>query len=265
MKSPGVYALVRRTTGRIYIGSTSRAAGVIARLNEHRSKLRSGKHPSRHLQHDFSKYGIAEFDWWLLESCAAADAKQLEQNYLEQTVENSYNTLRKSNEYRPYSMAARQIIADRASKPFELEFAGVVYTGKNLTQFCRAHGLHQGAMTQVLLGKKRQFKGWTLPGSGLPSYRVRNHITGEELVVVYFCGTQAARKIGLNSASFNKLLRGDIAIYRGWTLAQHIPTEDAVRLSLVDKAERARINGRLAAVKHAGQPRRRRRDPLLHV
>lgn len=265
LKHPGVYAIVHRRSGRAYIGSTSRAAGVTARLNEHRSKLRCGHHSSRRLQLAFNKYGIEAFDFLLLESCPAKQAKQREQTYLDQRRPDSYNTLQSVKEYRPYSLATRGIIAERASKPFSLEFEGAVHSGKNLAAFCRGKGLHQGAMTQVLLGKKPQFKGWTLPGKALPPRRIRNYVTGVEISVAYFEGHHVARQLGLNGGTLNKVLNGESEVYRGWHLAGNTPTEEAVKFSFLSKAELARVNGRRSALTLTGQPRRRRKDSRHRV
>jgi hypothetical protein len=38
---------------------------------------------------------------------------------------------------------------------------GVVYTDKNLNEFCKRHNLHQGAMAAVCRGAIRHYKGWT--------------------------------------------------------------------------------------------------------
>lgn len=233
LKHPGVYAIVHRRSGRAYIGSTSRAAGVTARLNEHRSKLRCGHHSSRRLQLAFNKYGIEAFDFLLLESCPAKQAKQREQTYLDQRRPDSYNTLQSVKEYRPYSLATRGIIAERASKPFSLEFEGAVHSGKNLAAFCRGKGLHQGAMTQVLLGKKPQFKGWTLPGKGIRKTHLINHTTGERASLGYFEARPFARSRNLSVAMFGGIVRGSRKIFKGWTRVGAAVTDAEIAASMI--------------------------------
>lgn len=37
---------------------------------------------------------------------------------------------------------------------------GVVFTGRNLKEFCKEQGLHQGHMNDVMLGVKKHYKNW---------------------------------------------------------------------------------------------------------
>lgn len=220
LRSCGVYAIRHRDSGRLYVGSTSRPSGMVTRLSEHRSKLSCGKHANRQLQLAFSKYGANAFDFLVIEYCAADVAKDREQHWLDklQPFSDGYNVLTNVQDYRPRSAATRAAMSEKASKPYELEFNGEVYSGTNLTAFCEERGLHQGAMTQVLLGKKPQFKGWTLPGNGFPPVTVRNQTTGEEAEIGYFEGTQFARARGLNVAQFNGMLRERYSVCKGWIL-----------------------------------------------
>lgn len=63
----GVYAIVHRASGRRYVGSSS----VIGRRwYEHLHKLARNRHHSTHLQNAWNKYGAAEFDFVVVETCA---------------------------------------------------------------------------------------------------------------------------------------------------------------------------------------------------
>ena len=62
-----IYAIVNQTTCDMYVGS---AVTVNRRWNTHRSNLRSGTHPCRHLQNAYAKYGAANFDWEIIEFVA---------------------------------------------------------------------------------------------------------------------------------------------------------------------------------------------------
>lgn len=217
LRSCGVYAIKHRRSGRLYVGSTSRPTGIVARLSEHRSRLNRGTHANRRLQMAFAKYGAAAFDFLVIEYCDSAGSKLREQYWLD-LLKPDYNVLTNVQDYRPRSEAVRAVMAERASKPYELEYGGQVYAGMNLTSFCADRGLHQGALTQVLLGKKPQFKGWTLPGRGVPPTPVMHSVTGETVSIPYFGGTQFAKAHDLNVAHFNGMLRGRFSTCKGWIL-----------------------------------------------
>lgn len=53
-----VYAIKNLANGRMYIGSTTRPDN---RIQQHLSRLKSGKHPSKELQQDFTLYGKENF------------------------------------------------------------------------------------------------------------------------------------------------------------------------------------------------------------
>jgi hypothetical protein len=57
---------------------------------------------------------------------------------------------------RPASVYASRL------KPFVVVSpAGLKYRGKNLSSFCRKHGLDQGGMSRALRGRQRSHNGWT--------------------------------------------------------------------------------------------------------
>jgi len=52
--------------------------------------------------------------------------------------------------------------ADKQSKHYRLVSpSGEIFEGKNLTEFCKQHGLHQGCMSNVIAGRIKHHKGWT--------------------------------------------------------------------------------------------------------
>lgn len=59
----------------------------------------------------------------------------------------------------PYSAVEHQ-----RGKEFEIAAPdGTVYRSRNIWEFCRVHGLQQGNLNKVLLGKRKSHKGWYLP------------------------------------------------------------------------------------------------------
>lgn len=63
-EKPGIYAIRLRLDGRVYVGS---ASNISKRWSRHRKDLRDGKHPNKHLQAAWGKYGEGAFDWQVLE------------------------------------------------------------------------------------------------------------------------------------------------------------------------------------------------------
>lgn len=61
--SPGLYALINRQTGSVYVGES---LDILQRLRSHRSMLERGKHFCRPLQADFVRYGIESFEVTIL-------------------------------------------------------------------------------------------------------------------------------------------------------------------------------------------------------
>lgn len=67
MRTNKVYMLFCESTRRAYIGQT--LSPLDYRIHEHFKLLRTGKHTSRLLQHDFDKYGEKAFRYFVLEEC----------------------------------------------------------------------------------------------------------------------------------------------------------------------------------------------------
>ena len=243
----GVYAILHRRSRKLYIGSTSCKLGIRARVGTHRRDLLAGRHCNRQLQHYFDRHGMASFDLLILREVAPEVARQHEQEFLDRYQpwgENGFNVMRTTDAYRTHSEATREAAASRASKTFALEFEGIAHTGRNLTEFCRLRGLHQGAMTQVLLGKKIQFKGWTLPGNSKPPRVCKYWPTGQLHSVPYYEGTKFAKSRQLDAASFNRVLCGTARIFKGWALAATDIHPEELEFSMLSRLAKCRINGR---------------------
>lgn len=81
MKVGYVYYILCKTTEKIYIGSTTRSNSNI-RKSEHFSKLKKNKHPNKHLQNSWNKYGKSNFEYGILEKCQASKVFLLEWHYV---------------------------------------------------------------------------------------------------------------------------------------------------------------------------------------
>lgn len=62
----GIYAIIHRETGKLYVGS---ASCLKTRIGYHRSKLRHERHDNSYLQHAWNAHGEAAFDFVLIEEC----------------------------------------------------------------------------------------------------------------------------------------------------------------------------------------------------
>lgn len=68
LREQGIYAFIRKDTGRIYIGSTHWFFG--GRFAQHISLLERNDHHCRALQFDWSRYGIDAFELCILYTSA---------------------------------------------------------------------------------------------------------------------------------------------------------------------------------------------------
>jgi predicted GIY-YIG superfamily endonuclease len=123
--SPGVYSLINRQTGSVYIGES---ADILQRLHSHRSMLERKEHFCRSLQADFNFYGIQSFDVSILvqgpEYREKAMRREREKYYInELPSEKRYNTVdrcgdRNSFAGKSHSLAFRErLSAERKGIP----------------------------------------------------------------------------------------------------------------------------------------------------
>jgi len=79
-KYPGIYKIVIKSSGYIYIGSS---VNLQRRRSEHFSDLRLKKHPNRFLQRCFNKYGKDALTFTIIELCTSSETIQREQYYID--------------------------------------------------------------------------------------------------------------------------------------------------------------------------------------
>lgn len=87
----GVYVIVCTKNNKKYIGVSK---NIKSRWNKHIKQLRNKQHHSMKLQTDYNKYGEDFFKFYVLERINYAEAKKLEQQYIEtyKTDIDGYNT-----------------------------------------------------------------------------------------------------------------------------------------------------------------------------
>lgn len=79
-RQSGVYQIVCKPTGKVYIGS---AVWLAKRKRYHREDLLKGKHHSQHLQKAWNKYGADAFGYSVLEYCEKEKIIEREQFYID--------------------------------------------------------------------------------------------------------------------------------------------------------------------------------------
>lgn len=83
---PGVYAIVNKVNGRVYVGSTIQP--FPARWGKHTYLLRNNKHKNPHFQASWNKYGGRAFELRVLQETDAEDVLVCEQAWLDFFREN---------------------------------------------------------------------------------------------------------------------------------------------------------------------------------
>jgi group I intron endonuclease len=202
MKS-GVYYILNTENQRHYVGS---ATDLQKRWNRHLSFLRAGKHVNRKLQNAFDKYGESAFTFHVMERVSTERLTAREQFWMDETLP-FYNILRvarssagfKHSEETRARMSAAQRLAQRKIDPqtklraierrkktlqgrdigalisaarstrsyLVVSPEGERFECSNLNKFCRDHGLTQACMADVLRGRQKQHKGWTVTDLGI--------------------------------------------------------------------------------------------------
>jgi hypothetical protein len=89
MKS-GIYSITNLKNGKVYIGY---AKNIRIRWNHHRSALRLGKHPNKHLQDSWNRHGESSFEFKVVELCTEELLCRREDDWckLLQTHKKGYN------------------------------------------------------------------------------------------------------------------------------------------------------------------------------
>ena len=78
-KISGIYEIINRINRKIYYGSSN---NIQCRFNQHKSLLKRQKHPNKHLQNAWNKYGENNFDFIIKEVVEKDKLQNVEQSYL---------------------------------------------------------------------------------------------------------------------------------------------------------------------------------------
>lgn len=199
LSQTGIYAIVHRESGKVYIGSAGNS--FRQRWQQHKHQLRKGRHHSILLQRAWNKYSEFAFDFKILEIVPKDEwldnqyLTDVEQTWLDSTQaydpEKGYNICptagsnlgvklseearrnisesRKGEKHhqwgKPLSEEHRQNISQSKTNSKTYSFIspeGELVEITNLNGFCKEKGLTQSAMFNMAKGKFKQHKGWRL-------------------------------------------------------------------------------------------------------
>ena len=76
----GIYCIENKTNGKKYIGSSD---DIEERWYYHRTKLKNKTHDNEHLQRSYNKYGIDNFEYYIVEKCSMKKLEEREDYYIE--------------------------------------------------------------------------------------------------------------------------------------------------------------------------------------
>ncbi len=152
--SVGIYKIINKTTGHIYIGSTR--VSFEERWKDHLYNLSTNRHENNFLQNHWNKYGRDGFDFCIIkEVLNNEDIISLEQKYIDEAIKELgrrkvYNVALRIGSFELNSLqgtAHDWVVVDPNNK---------IYIIDNLRAFCRIHGLLAASMANVARHSSRQ-------------------------------------------------------------------------------------------------------------
>ena len=215
----GVYAIVNKVTGTIYIGSTSRSFAL--RKTEHWSRLKHHDHGNAYLQRAWDKYGPDNFEFIVLQYVEAqAKLEEAEQFLLDhfRLITDVYNqSLSIGRDWctlgKPFPSLVNRITGE------------TMPSGVNLSKACRTLGLNAQVMRQVANGSKLSYRGWMLADGSRKNKKKKiypaliNRNTGNIVSNVEnlarFCISR-----GLDSGTMHDVIAGRRCQHKGWALLE---------------------------------------------
>lgn len=110
----GIYALLNKTTGRVYVGQTN---DIKVRCTTHFYRLRRGIHKNKYLQNSYRKHGRDAFTSLALKECFVEDLTGWEQYFIDyyRTVAGVFNSAGPADSPvrgRRHTESAKKAIAD---------------------------------------------------------------------------------------------------------------------------------------------------------
>lgn len=169
----GIYMITNYASNKRYIGSS---INIGQRLWTHRSELRHNKHPNKHLQNAWNKYGENNFNYTILEKCSTEKRFEREQYYVN-TLKPEYNVCieivqnppKSENTKKKQSATRKKLMADGIipitnNKPVFVYYKDGSFVGKweSIRKAAKALGIHYSSACKVIQGKDFQNNGYKL-------------------------------------------------------------------------------------------------------
>lgn len=201
----GVYKILNKITGKFYIGSASCKrkskydSGFKCRFYRHIKASKRLKYEHYPLYKSFNKYGLENFEVWILCECSSDECLQYEQLFLNMLcpfvdygsgynicktagsslgykhTEKSKNFLSKLHKGKTLSQEHK----DKLSKNYYLiNLEGEVFEGSNLSEFARCNNLDIAHIHGVMAGNILHHKGWTNSKSSHLVYKAAYELRG---------------------------------------------------------------------------------------
>jgi group I intron endonuclease len=211
----GIYQISCITTGKIYVGS---AVNLWRRWQQHRSRLRIGKHANAHLQAAWDKYGEEQFAFAILEFVDVTYLLQAEQEWMVSTC-----CTDKTVGFNIADTAASPGGVTRLIWEGFIDPSGKETTIVGLQDFCDRHQLDYRSMHRLYVGKSKlkSYRGWTHKNSVRQRDFIKTHhgfVTPEGNEVGPIANlAEFCRQHGLDDTHMLAVARGKICSHRGWT------------------------------------------------
>ena len=190
MSKSGVYVIINRINGKIYLGSAVR---LVSRWQAHRYLLRRGKHHSAKLQTAWSRYGEESFEFEVLEHCER-DVLRSEEQHLMALLRPEYNISGRTDHIE-YTQEVRDKIG-KASHDRAI-----------IRELCEEQELPLSTVDSRLR------RGWDLDRAlGTPAERY--HASGKKTIYngKTYTQNELARQCGISSAALCRRLKAGLTV-----------------------------------------------------
>lgn len=95
---------------------------------------------------------------------------------------------------------------------------GEMYELDHQTSFAKEHGLSQSSISDLISGRRKSHKGWTVANTETKKYPKVRDPTGTVYVIPIRGATKFAKEHNLTNSSFSDLLNGKLKSHKGWRL-----------------------------------------------
>lgn len=232
LNSSGIYAIINKLNSKFYIGS---AKNFSLRLSAHLNDLKNKDHHSIYLQRSVFKNGISNFEFRILEFVEEEYLIDIEQAYLSSTnCEYNVTPIAGSTLGYKHSKKTRQLMSENSGRAVKFTIfspSGDKFEGKNLAKFCASRDLECKYISEVLKGKKFQYKGWTSSLENYKDYKykyrrrlnqikIHKFINPEGVLIETYSLHALVTNFGLDDKSLYMLYKGVYKHHKGWTLVK---------------------------------------------